>query len=264
MDVDDYSGKTDDPVASLGLSMGASKDPWPTQPLLGAMPSTVDLDVYAYTNFFDKNLQPLVVTPGGIFKEKGEFSGQDVPVLKSNTPINAGFNIGGNTYALQKMMARIEVDGRFSAITYPSNTKMKIDPTFIAPETVGNWDYPAAGSAEKPTAVLCGAFHESSFNQIPAVDIFGFLCTDQTNYRYCPSDSTAQTELKAGNCDSMLTIFKGGCSGLIGTVLNKLGEPTVDTDGDGTKDSYTTVLRVSAQRVRIIGTKERPVDGGTQ
>jgi cysteine-rich repeat protein len=263
MDVDDYSGKTEDPIASLGLAMGETKNPWPTADLLGNMPSTLDLEVYAYTKFFDKGLQPLVVTPGGIFKDKGEFSGKPVPILKTNAPINAGFTIQGNTFALQKLMARLEVDGKFSALTYPSNNKMQVDPAFVAPETIGNWVYPASGASQKATAVLCGAFHESSFDKIPAVDIFGFLCTDQLNYRYCASD-TAMKDLENGTCDSMLKIFKGGCSGLIGTVLNKLGEPTVDTDGDGKPDSYTTVLRVSAQRIRIIGTKEQPVDAGTQ
>jgi cysteine-rich repeat protein len=256
MDVDDYSGTVPDPNANLGLAMGEPVDPWPA-----AGATTLDLPVYAYTRHFDQNLEPLVTTPGEGFMGTGEFTGEPVSVVRSTAPVNAGFDMGGTTYMLQKMMSRIEVDGVFGT---PPGPPDNIVPTFTAPESVGSWVATAAERANvTPTGVLCGAFHEDSFNTIPIPVELLALCTGST-LRPCGSLAAAALggqflDPTLDECDSMLEMFKEGCNtlGLL-PILNPIGEPGVDTDGDGVNDSYTCVLRVSAQRVKIVGTMEAP------
>jgi hypothetical protein len=214
----------------------------------------------AYLEHFDSNLEPLVTTPGETMMGTGEFSGEEIGVVKSTAPVNAGFDMGGTTYMLQKMMSRIEVDGNYST---PSGPPDNIISAFTAPETVGNWVAdPADRPNVMPTGVLCGAFHEDSFNTIPIPAELLALCFGST-LRPCGSLVAGAmggqwSDPALDECDSMLEMFKEGCSSLLGPILNPIGEPGVDTDGDGVNDSYTCVLRVSAQRVKIVGTMERP------
>jgi hypothetical protein len=151
------------------------------------------------------------------------------------------------------MMARIETDNNLTPLTPPPETVEGL----VVHSSVG------AHGTGNPTGILCGALHQDAFASMPLPPPLVLLCIDQFVISDNPPNVCDEGEdFSAGECDSVLDWFKAGCSDLGITFLNPLGEPDVDTDGDGTPDAYTTVLRVSAQRVKVVGVTDMPEDYG--
>lgn len=241
MDIENYKPDTEDPLIRLGLSMGEPKEDWLSRE------SKVDFPFNTYKEYFDENLLPLTSVLGEMVVEDG------TQLVRSTAPVTSGFLILDMEFILHDMMARIETDGIRSRLPAPPETIEDLE----VPESVG------AHGTGQPSGVICGALHESSFETIPLPESFLILCLDQLGqYVGCATDE----DLLAGNCDSLLDLFKGGCSDLGGlvTFLKPLGEPDVDTDGvDGT-DSYSVVLKVSAERVKVEGAIDRPEEDEAQ
>ncbi len=234
LDVEDFSSTEPDPLANLGLSMGQFVGEW--DPLADHL----DVDFNAFREFYDEDLKPLRMVPGELVIEGG------LPVVQSTAPTVAGFDIMDTLYVLHDLMSRIETDGNLSALTPPPAMADHVQ----APETVGN-------HGAEPTGVLCGALHVDAFDSMPLPEAFLVLCLDQFGqFTPCAEGQNPRD----GECDSVLDLFKIGCSDFAGaiTFLTPVGEPDVDSDGDGENDAYSAVVRVSAERVKVVGVMDRP------
>ncbi len=242
MDVESYELEPD-PLARLGLSMGEPVTDWASSPV------KLDLEFNAYRDFYNDELEPLSTVPGAMVIENGR------QVVQSTAPTISGFNILETLYVLHDMMSRIETDDNLSLLPPPPETVEGLR----APESVGN-------HGGTPTGVLCGALHQDAFASMPLPPELLLLCTDQFGEMLMGENELNPCDegedLSAGECDSILTWFKTGCSTLFGavTILEPLGDPDVDTDGDGINDAYTTVLYVSAERVKVVGVMDMPED----
>jgi len=235
IDVEDFSSFQPDPLTSVGLSMGQPKDDWVVDV------NHMDTEFYAYRDYFDDDLNPLTVIPTELLIEDGK---QIVQSTKSNT---AGFVIAGVEFILHDAMARVVSDGNLRALPAPPEVAEGLQ----TPESVGG------NGEDPPEGVICGAIHQDSFATIPLPEALTMICLDQLG-QYDPcAESENPTQ---GECDSALELFKGGCTAGADLlpILKPLGEPDVDSDGDGEADSYSCVLRVSAERVKVIGVMERP------
>jgi len=235
MDMEDYEPTKPDPLARLGLSMGEPVQDWLSSPV------KLDLEFYAYRDYFDDFLQPLSAVPGAMIMEG------DRQVVVSTAPTVAGFLIVDMEFVLHDMMARIETDDSLSPLPPPPETVEGL----VVPTSVG------AHGTGVPTGVLCGALHEDVFRRMPLPPALLVLCLDQLLAgTYTPCEEGM--DFQAGECDSVLTLFQGGCTDLGAPFLNPLRDPDVDTDGDGTYDAYTAVLRASAERVKVVGVTDMP------
>jgi cysteine-rich repeat protein len=252
IDVDDYTGKVPDPAMTVGIAMGKAKGDWPADP---SKESTLDIPILAYKSFYE-NDQP----KSNIVGETVLING--APVVRSTTTVKAGFNIMGMNWELSNMLAYLQVDSDFTPLPPP----LKTAPGLTVPNSLGN------PFGDKLTAYFCGAFTKESFKSIPLIDILAGICLDQFGdslvggkaaYRPCTEDNPLK-QLKEGRCDSFFDVFYGGCSAGMGVlkILEPIGEPDVDINGDGTKDAYSTVVRVAAQRASLVGLTDPP-DGGT-
>jgi len=246
-DVEDYSFSVADPVAYFAMSIGTSQNAWPTDT---SAASTLDIPLVAYKSYFE-NDQPKNSIPISISLESA------IPVIRSPGSFSTSFVAMDIIWELNNLMiSRLEVDKRFSRLPEPKVTAAD----FKVPESLGN----AFGAPT--TGFLCGAFPEKSFASIPLIDVLSTICIDQWTgvngsggYRPCTGEGEEMTKmLKEGGCDSFLTLFKGGCTAFGVPILNPIGDPDVDTNGDGTKDAYSVVLNVSAQRVRLVGLIDDP------
>lgn len=254
-DVDDYSGKIPDPVMSIGISMGKSRDVWPADGGVPTPDQTLDIPVLGYKASFE-NGQPKKIFTG----ETALIDGK--AVIRSTTLVTAGFSVMGMNWVLSNLYAYMPVDPKFTRLPEPLKTVEGL----TIPETIGN----AFQTPDAPTVVLCGAFKEADFKKIPLIDILGAVCIDEflvntisgkPSYVACTEDNAVK-QLQEGRCDSFYEVFKGGCHALTITILNPIGEPDVDTDGDKKNDAFSIVVRASGQRARLQGLTDPP-DGGT-
>jgi cysteine-rich repeat protein len=247
-EVDDYSFSASDPVAFFGMSIGKSQNAWPTDT---SAASTLDIPLVSRKSYFE-NDQPKNSIPISISIENA------VPVVRTTGSFSTSFGVMGMNWELSNLMvSRLDVDKVFSRLPEPPVTPA----TFKVPETMGN------AFATPPTGYMCGAFLEKAFASLPLIEELSTICIDQWAgvggagaYRPCTGNSMEElmTMLKEGRCDSFLTLFRGGCSALGVPILNPIGDPDVDVNGDGTTDAYSVVVNVSAQRARLVGLTDDP------
>jgi hypothetical protein len=131
-------------------------------------------------------------------------------------------------------MAQFEVDVPRSPLTPPPETAGSI----AIPESMGQDD------AETAQGVICGAMPTDAFGGIGMPAELALLCPFNG---FTPCD--VGQDPTTGECDSILTLFQEGCSGLLGAA----GELDADTDGDGVNDAYSSVVRASAKRIKLAG-----------
>ncbi|MBN1655134.1 MAG: DUF4215 domain-containing protein [Deltaproteobacteria bacterium] len=233
MDLESFDLTKPDPVARLGLSMGEPLVDWASTFV------KLDMEYNSYREYFDEDLNPLTTV-------LGETVTEDRLVVRSTVPTVAGFDILGDKFVLHDMMARIETDDNLTPLLPPPETVEGLE----APSSVGN-------NGGLPTGVLCGALKQEVFAAMPLPAEILVLCLDQLAAgTFTPCEEGMDP--RDGECDSILTWFQKGCTDLTIPLLNPLGDPDVDSDGDGVNDAYTMVLYVSAERVKVIGVMDRP------
>jgi len=131
------------------------------------------------------------------------------------------------------------------------------------PNSTGGFDVSANTSdftkASTANGIMCGAIDTEMMKTMPLPApgrLLGFLpvgteqiCPEQEGkVRGCEN---GVTDLEAGKCDSMLNLMIYGCTGGLVDLMQPMGEPDVDANGDGKGDAYSTVMKVAAQRVTV-------------
>jgi len=183
-------------------------------------------------------------------------------------------------FVLRNINLRMEIDPGRSKIPAPPETASEtlesaghFDPGFleqVAEATGGMWgedeedfelDLSQMGNPFDmdnellPTGTICGTIRESTLGSIgiPYINFLGIsiasMCPDQASQIVSCTQGLSPTD---GTCSSIIDLLKVGCSGGDLLTLPPLGEPDADTDGDGTNDSYTVVLRLSVQRRTLL------------
>lgn len=227
MDLDDPTANTADPLIHLGLSMGTLAADWLSQPDKLDFPvtiNTVDVD--------DQNL-PLTRNPAELVMEGGK------TLLRSTSPELVFFRSSAGDFILHGNMTQFEVDPGRSKLTPPPET---VDSATL-PETLGQ------DAAAEAQGVICGAMLAESFATIGMPAELAVLCLVD-GFVPCAAGQDPTT----GECDSIMTLFERGCTNL----LSPAGPPDADVDGDGVNDAYSSVVKASAKRVKIVGVADPP------
>jgi hypothetical protein len=227
----------------------------------------LDWPAQLYKNQFDNNLRPNVVFHAAIVVEggKADFRTTQATTMGFETkPVeyDGGLFQGGKMY-MRNLMIRIPVDEKRSKIPEPPKTADWV----TIPETSGGYSSVATAdptAVSTATGIICGAIDATmmadmplpaptSFMGILKIDSVAMLCPDQANDPATASKivgcENGADDLKAGKCASMLDAMKVGCTGGLLTMY-PLGEPDVDSDGDGTGDAFSMVAKVAVQRTR--------------
>ncbi len=252
-----------DPLIQMGSALA---DPDPTgvgQDGLDWENSTDKLDfpVLIFPEFYDDDGLPISIAYARSTVEDGK------TIVESVRPLTMGFEMTGGTFdyqgtpmelpvgkfAMRDIMMKIEIDPARSQMSPPPETA-----GIELPESAGNY---GAASSEEATGIMCGAMDTELFESfgIPVASLgiisldFTVICADQ--WGLITACQPGQ-EPSRGECSSMLDFLKVGCSSPLGVLMEPLGEPDADTDGDGEPDSYTMVMHVSAQRMKISGHSE--------
>jgi cysteine-rich repeat protein len=264
LEVDDPTAMTPDPLIRVGSTIG---DPDPN----GVGPDgldwanttdRLDFPMLIYRQFYDDELTPISIAYAEITVEDG------VSVMQTTKPLTMGFEMKGGTFEYQgiamdlpvgkfvmrDLMMRMEIDPRRSKVPAPPETA-----DVEVPESAGNFDPTGATEA---TGLMCGALDAEIFDLIgiPAIDLVfisfdpTIMCSDQWGQITACQPGQSPTR---GECSSMLDFMQLGCSNPLGVLMKPLGPPDADTDGDGTNDSYTMVMRIASQRVKIAGYSDK-------
>jgi len=259
LDIDDPLFETPDPFVKIGSSIGRPEEgfDWTNTP------NKLDFPMQVWRSSYDDNLDPITY----LYAETIIDTATGKAVIQTTQPATIGYEIqlqtegegvlaGGGTFIMRNTTLRIEIDAPRSQIAAPPQSAHWAK----FPESCGNFD-PSNTTAE-PTGMICGAIDPVIFSEIPfpLPNLIGIpfdlsvLCDVQYNdpdihLRACPN---GKEDLDAGICSSVLDLFKYGCtSSVLGVILNPMGDPDADTDGDGVYDSYTYVGRMSNQRVKL-------------
>jgi cysteine-rich repeat protein len=222
MDLDDPSAKTPDPLVGIGMATGVLDADWTSQTDKLDFPVKVNP-----TDLNDDNL-PKNIIPSELIVENGK------TFFRTTAAVSAGYSTtDGAQFSIFDAMMSAEVD--------PARSKPPAPPEFAdsvqLPESSG-------GTDTEPTGYMCGVLLASNFESIPMPDAMAVLCIGM-GFRSC---SNGQDPTK-GECDSILTMFQKGCPGM----MNAIGEPDADVDGDGKNEGYTSVVYFSEKRVKLTG-----------
>ena len=242
-DLDSAAADKPDPIIGIGISVGDVAADWASQT------DKLDFPVTVNQQFLDAQGMPVMLLSSELADKGG-----GIMECRTTKPGKAGFTEpgGGMDFTLYQAMSVLEVDAPRSQPSPP--------PTLAAdlklPETTGR------DADTAPQGRLCGAMKAESFASIGLPGVLAVPC-DMFNYTPCDSlfDPNQWLDTTKGECDSVLTLLQGGC----GTILNPIGEPDADTDGDGTNDAYSVVVAQSSKRVKVVGITPEPdagVDAG--
>jgi cysteine-rich repeat protein len=246
LDVDDPTCTSADPLVRVGFSVGipeAGSD-WKNTA------NKLDFPMQVWRKHFDDQMAPIRYTYAEIKIDPN--SGK--AFFQSTKPMTLSFKTTLPT-VMRNVMLGVEVDTPRSKVTPPPESADGVK----VPESGGNF---SPDGTTDPTGILCGALDPIVLAQspLPTTALLGVnfdvtvLCDVQYNdpkihLRACPN---GKADLDAGKCSSLLDFLKAGCtSSLLGVGMPSLGDPDADTDGDGSYDSYTIVLKIAYQRVKM-------------
>jgi len=224
LDLDDPSMSSPDPLVHMGITMGETAADWDSQE------DKLDFPIKVYPEEVDENNLPISLIPAEIVTDG------DTVEFRTTAPGKVGFlAYGQGDFSLHAAMIRTQIDPSRSRPGSPPDLAEGIE----MPETAGKRD------ESGPRGLLCGAMLAESFQSIPFPDQMAPMCPEFTP---CEEGQNPAE----GECSSMLDLIRDGC----GDLLNPVGGPDADVNGDGVKDAYSMVIGTASERIKIVGITE--------
>ncbi len=223
LDLDDPSIPGADPLVGIGMAAGVPDADWASQGDKLDFPFGVSADV------LDDDNRPSDIVPARVVEEGGKI------YLETTNPNKASYaSQTGGEFVIYDSMMRFEVD--------PDRSRpegLPLVESIQLPESLGGTEVVATG-------VSCGALLAENFASMP-LPLLTIACLGK-NYVPCAEGQDPTT----GACSSVLDMFVSGCE----PFMNPIGEPDADIDGDGNNDAYSSVVYMSALRVKVVGVVE--------
>ncbi len=221
-DMEDPTAQTPDPFIKIGLSMGELGASWDSRD------DKLDFPVLVSARDVDDQNRSLTMNAAEIVMEGGR------TFIRSTSPQMVFFRSSEGDFILYGTMAEFEIDPARSQLTAPPDTASSV----TLPETIGG------DSDETAQGVICGAMPASDFRSIGMPAEVALLCLLE-GFTACEGDQDPEQ----AECDSIVDLLERGCD----PWMAPLGALDADTDGDGVNDAYSTLVKASGKRVRLVG-----------